>query len=70
MGRSSVFSSVSLLPAVARGFEVELSLGGSFTLKIGIGMRSSLEVARRLMLREIMGVQAPKEMDLVGHVAR
>ena len=51
-------------------FEVEPSLSGSFARKIGLGMRSSLEVARRLMLREIMGAQAPNEMDLVGHVAR
>ena len=51
-------------------FEVEPSLDGSFAGKIGIGVRSSLEAARRLMLREIMRAQASKEMDLVGRVAR
>ena len=50
-------------------FEVEPSLGGSFAGKIGIGMCSSLEAARRLMLREIMRARAPKETDLEGLVA-
>ena len=51
-------------------FEVEPSLDRSFTVKIGIGVRSYLEVARRLMLREIMRARALKETDLVGRVAR
>ena len=49
-------------------FEVEPSPNRSFMGKIGIGVRSSLEVMRQLMLQEIMRARAPKEMDLVGHV--